>query len=346
MPELRAGLVGYGQMGRHHARVLSSLDGVDLVGVADPRPVCDKSGRHLSFVDSVEDLIDRGVDIAVVSVPTTAHESVALTLAAAGVHVLIEKPVAADVATSSRIADAFRAAGLVGCVGHIERYNPALQALRKRLKNGELGEVYQVATRRQGPFPERIADVGVVLDLATHDVDLTAWVTGLDYQSLSARTAHRSGRVHEDLVAAVGTLADGTVVNHLVNWLSPLKERVTVVTGERGTYVADTVAADLTFFANGAAPVSWDTMASFRGVVQGDVVRYAIPKPEPLRLELEAFRDAVLRIGQQRVVTIEDATNTVAVAAAMLEAAESDTAVAPTRGKIGQLDRRALAHQL
>ena len=166
--------------------------------------------------------------------------------------------------------------------------------MRKRLANGELGQLYQISTRRQGPFPARISDVGVVLDLATHDIDLTSWVAKQHYANLSARTAHRSGLEHEDLVAAVGTLTDGTVVNHLVNWLSPLKERVTVVTGERGTLVADTIAADLTFFSNGLAPVSWDALASFRGVVQGDVIRYALAKREPLQVELEAFRDAVL----------------------------------------------------
>jgi predicted dehydrogenase len=270
----------------------------------------------------VEELLASGIEMAVVCVPTTSHEAVAVTLAEAGVHVLIEKPVAPDADAARRITKAFTSRGLVSCVGHIERYNPALQELRKRLANGELGALYQVATRRQGPFPPRIADVGVVLDLATHDVDLTAWVTKRSYATLSARTANRSGLQHEDLVAAVGTLTDGTVVNHLVNWLSPLKERVTVVTGERGTLVADTINADLTFFSNGLAPVSWETMASFRGVVQGDVIRYAIPKREPLVVELEAFRDAVLGL-DRRIVTIEDATHAVEVAEAMLRASET-----------------------
>jgi predicted dehydrogenase len=274
-------------------------------------------------VPTIADLLALGVDLAVVSVPTAAHESVALQLAEAGVHALIEKPVAPDVASARRIAAAFADADLIACVGHIERYNPALQEMRKRLANGELGEIYQIATRRQGPFPARVADVGVVLDLATHDLDLTTWVTQRAYTGLAARTAHRSGRQFEDLVAAVGTLTGGVVVNHLVNWLSPLKERVTVVTGERGTLVADTIAADLTFFSNGLAPVSWDTLASFRGVVQGDVIRYAIPKREPLVVELEAFRDAVLGQGR-RIVTVADAATTVEVAEAMLRAAATD----------------------
>jgi UDP-N-acetylglucosamine 3-dehydrogenase len=325
---LRAGLVGFGQMGRNHARVLQQLPGVELVGVAEPFPP-EKAVLHgLRFFPDVTSLIAAGIDLAVVSVPTVLHEQVALELAAARVHTLVEKPVAADVGTSLRMAAAFEHAGLVGCVGHIERYNPALLELRRRLAGGSLGEVYQVATRRQGPFPERIADVGVVLDLATHDIDLTSWVTQRPYLNLSARTANRSGRAHEDLVAAVGTLADGIVVNHLVNWLSPLKERVTVVTGERGTLVADTISADLTFFANGVEPVHWPTMAAFQGVVQGDVIRFAIPKREPLLVELEAFRDAVL--GEpDRTVSIADAARTVGVAEAMITASATEQTERP-----------------
>jgi UDP-N-acetylglucosamine 3-dehydrogenase len=329
--DLRAGLVGHGQMGRHHARVLRSLPGVKLVGVADPRPPYDV--QDVDLVASVEELLTRRLDLAVVSVPTAIHADVAMTLIGAGVHTLIEKPVAVDATTAISIANAFDEAGLIGCVGHIERYNPALQDLRRRLDHGDIGEIYQVATRRQGPFPERVTDVGVVLDLATHDVDLTSWVTQQPYISVAARTANRSGRQREDLVAAVGTLSDGTVVNHLVNWLSPLKERVTVVTGERGTYVADTLAADLTYYSNGVEPVEWDTLQSFRGVVQGDVIRYAIAKPEPLVLELEAFRDAVLGVSN-RVVTIADAARTVAVAEAMIRSAqtgEGQTPIDPSR---------------
>ncbi|HZC26903.1 MAG TPA: Gfo/Idh/MocA family oxidoreductase [Actinopolymorphaceae bacterium] len=293
MSALRAGLLGLGMMGRHHARVLRSMDEVDLVAVADPSGDPHGVAGGLDVLPDVEKLIAAGIDICVLAAPTAFHEEVGLALAAAGVHTLVEKPLASTAEGAARLAAAFEAAGLVGCVGHIERYNPALQSLRVRLEQGELGEIYQVITRRQGPFPHRVFDVGVVKDLATHDVDSTAWVTQRSYQSVSARTAHKSGRQHEDLVAVVAQLSDGTVVNHLVNWLSPMKERVTVVTGERGAFVADTVSADLTFHANGVQPLEWETMASFRGVTEGDMIRYAIPKPEPLRTELTAFVHAV-----------------------------------------------------
>lgn len=219
---------------------------------------------------------------------------------------MIEKPLAQDTESSQRLVSAFAAAGLVGAVGHIERYNPALQQARSRIEQGDLGEVYQVVTRRQGPFPARIADVGVVKDLGTHDIDLTAWVTQQSFVSVAARTAYRSGREHEDMVAVVGQLSGGTITNHLVNWLSPLKERVTIITGEKGALVADTLTADLTFFANGQVQTTWDDIANFRGVSEGDVVRYAINKPEPLRVEHEQFRDAVLGKDAD-IVTLERA---------------------------------------
>jgi predicted dehydrogenase len=309
-------------MGRHHARVLRGLTGVDLVGVADPAGDRFGVAGDLPVLGSVEELIAVGVDYVTVAVPTTLHESVALALAEAGVHALIEKPLGPDVESAQRIADAFDAAGLIGGVGHIERYNPAVQSLRARLENGDLGEVYQIATRRQGPFPDRIADVGVVKDLAPHDIDLAAWVTQSTYTSVAAQTANRSGRDHEDLVTVTGKFANDTVASHLVNWLSPMKERVTVVTGERGTFVADTLTADLTFYANGTVAMTWDALMGFRGVSEGDVIRYAIQKVEPLRTEHEAFRDALLGTGKN-IVTLRQGLDTVRVVVAVLESAET-----------------------
>ena len=245
------GLVGIGMMGRNHARVLRAIEGVELVAVADPAG--DKHGMAgaATLVENVAALVEADIDAAVVAVPTRYHLEAGLELAAAGIHTLVEKPLAADPAQAARLVEAFESAGLVNAVGHIERCNPALRAMRTRLEQGELGEIYQVATRRTGPFPNRIADVGVIKDLATHDMDLTAWVIQSPYAEVSAQTAHKSGREHEDLVSVTARMQDGTVANHLVNWLSPLKERVTVATGERGAFVADTLLGDLTFHENG-----------------------------------------------------------------------------------------------
>jgi UDP-N-acetylglucosamine 3-dehydrogenase len=256
----------------------------------------------------------------VVAAPTGFHLDAGLELAAAGVATLIEKPLATDTPSAEKLVAAFESAGLVNAVGHIERCNPALRSLRERLTNGDLGDVYQVATRRQGPFPNRIADVGVVKDLATHDIDLTSWVIQSPYAAVSAQTAHKSGREHEDLISVTARMVDDTVVSHLVNWLSPMKERLTVVTGERGAFVADTLHGDLTFHENGEVLTQWEHVQSFRGVSEGNVTRFAIPKPEPLRVQHENFRDAVLGRSND-VITMREGMETVRVAEACLQSA-------------------------
>ena len=320
MSVLRAGLLGVGMMGRHHARVLREIDGIDLVAIADPGGDPHGVAGELDVLPDLDALISAGLDIAVVAVPTRFHEESAVKLAGAGIHTLVEKPIAHSVEAGQRMVTAFEEAGLVGAVGHVERFNPALQQLRRRLEAGDLGNVYQIATRRQGSFPSRIADVGVAKDLASHDIDLTAWVAQSHYVNVFGQTTFKSGREHEDMIALTGRLASGVIVNHLVNWLSPMKERVTVVTGEKGAFVADTATGDLTFFANGTIPLEWESVTAFRGVSEGDVVRYSYPKREPLRVEHEAFRDAVLGLPSD-VVTMEQGLRTLVVVEAALESA-------------------------
>ncbi|MEW6885076.1 Gfo/Idh/MocA family protein [Trueperella pyogenes] len=324
---LRYGLIGLGSMGRHHARNIRALAGAELVAVADPYG--DKFGvaGDLEVLPDVDALIDAGIDAAMVAVPTGQHAEVALKLAAAGVHTMVEKPLASTIEEGKALVAAFEDAGLVGAVGYVERCNPALLEMRRRIAEGQLGKVYQITTRRQSPFPARIADVGVVKDLATHDVDLTAWVAGSQYAVISAQTAHRADREYEDLVTASGKLANGVLVNHLVNWLTPYKERQTVVLGEHGALVADTTMGDLTFYENGSLPLGWDQISAFRGVSEGQVIRYALEKREPLAVEHEHFRDAVLGKACEHV-TMREALTTMEVVQAMLDSAAHDGEVA------------------
>lgn len=317
---LRAGLLGVGMMGRHHARVLREVEGVDLVAIADPGGDPHGVAAGLEILPDVDALIAAGIDTAVVAVPTQFHYEAAMKLAEAGVHTLVEKPIAHTLQAAEEMVAAFESRGLIGAVGHVERFNPALQDLRRRLEAGELGEVYQIATRRQSTFPARIADVGVGKDLASHDVDLTAWVAQSEYALAFAQVATKSGREHEDMIAITGRLTNGIVVNHLVNWLSPMKERITAVTGERGTFVADTATGDLTFYANGTFPLEWDSISTFRGVSEGDITRYSLVKREPLRVEHEAFRDAVLGESTD-VVTMRQGLHTLAVVEGALTSA-------------------------
>jgi UDP-N-acetylglucosamine 3-dehydrogenase len=318
MTNLRVAIIGLGMMGANHARVLSNLEGVELVAVADPQGDAQKVLPQMKVLNSVDEVIKLGIDYCVISAPTAFHEEIALQLIANKIHFLVEKPIADSYASAVKIRDAAKSANVIGAVGHIERFNSALQEARKRVLSGELGTIYQVATRRQGPFPSRISDVGVVKDLATHDIDLTSWITGKKYLQVSANAAFRSGREHEDLISVSGLLEDSIVVSHLVNWLSPLKERKIIITGEKGTFVADTLRADLTFYENGKIEISQSELAHFRGVTQGDVHILAFEKPEPLIVEHQNFRDAVLG-KKSNIITLEEGATTVKIADAIIE---------------------------
>ena len=313
-------------MGRNHARVLPTLEGVRFVAVVDENGDQHGVRGDAALLMSLKELKASDVDLAVVATPTITHESTVLQLLDLGIHVLVEKPVADTADAGRRMAQRAEAQNLVGAVGHIERFNPAIQELKKRLSAGEIGDVYQIATRRQGSFPQRIGDVGVAKDLATHDIDLTAWIADSPYEFVFSQAVHKSGRHHEDMISVTGRLTNGVIVNHLVNWLSPMKERVVIVTGDKGSFVADTLTGDLTLHENGVFAVEWDSFATFRGVTEGNVTRFAYPKKEPLKAELEAFRDAVLGL-DSNFVSFEEGVQVVRVAESVLRSAESNEAV-------------------
>lgn len=326
MAPIRVGVLGIGSMGRHHVRNARSMEGFDLVAVADPSGDRFGVAGDLDVLPDVQALINVGIDAAIVAVPTVFHEEAALALADAGVHTLVEKPLAASVDSGKRIARAFSDAGLVGAVGYVERCNPAILDMRRRVQDGQLGQVYQIVTRRQSPFPARISDVGVVKDLATHDVDLASWVAGSDYEQLFAQTAFRSGREHEDMVSVTGRFRSGVLVNHLVNWLTPFKDRTTIVTGEHGALVADTAMGDLMFYENGDMPVEWEQIAAFRGVSEGTMTRYSLVKREPIAVEQEHFRDAILGVANDHV-TMEEGLKALCVVEAILESASTNEVI-------------------
>ena len=191
---LRGAIVGLGMMGRHHARLLQTMPRIAFAGAVDPGG--DRYGAvrdARSRLRSIHELLEDGQpDFAVVAVPTDEHLPVARTLAAAGVHMLIEKPLAGTVAEAEGGHRA-RASGpaIRAAVGHVERFNPALIELRRRTEDGQVGEVFLIGTERCGPFPDRVRDVGVVKDLATHDLDLVGWLGNSPIDLLAAQTVTR-----------------------------------------------------------------------------------------------------------------------------------------------------------
>jgi UDP-N-acetylglucosamine 3-dehydrogenase len=294
----RVAVIGVGTMGRNHARVYWEMGGVELVGVADvnaelAEAVARRYGTR-AYSDYRRLLDEQKPDALTVAVPTQDHLGVALEALQRGIHLLIEKPIAFTVDEGQRIVAAAAATGAQLMVGHIERFNPAVVALKAHLAQGELGRVFQIDARRQGPFPARVKDVGVVIDLAVHDLDVMRFVSGSEIVRVYAETERRIHSTREDLVVGLVRLEDGAIGSLAVNWLTPTKIRELCVTGERGMFRVDYITQDLSFFENASADDDgWEALHMLRGVSEGRMIRYVVAKQEPLRAEQEAFLAAV-----------------------------------------------------
>jgi predicted dehydrogenase len=320
---LRAALIGAGSMGRNHARVYAEMDDAELVAVADPdqESLNKIAQRHrVRTYTDYHTMIDREqIDLISVVVPTEHHYAVARDTLGAGIPTLIEKPIAASVEEGTELIALSQARGVLLSVGHIERFNPAIIALKGQIELGALGKVYQIHVRRIGPFPARIRDVGVVIDLATHDLDIMHYLTESNVVRLHAEVGRRLHTAHEDLLSAVLRYENDIIGVLDINWLAPTKVRELSVIGERGMFVANYLTQDLVLYENDSAPQggNWHELAVM-GVSEGRMIRFKVNKKEPLRQELDAFVAAV-RAGGTAPVRGEDALLALAVAQKLVE---------------------------
>ena len=335
--QLRAAVVGLGMMGRNHVRVYDEvLTDVDLVAVADPdrdalrRATTGRAAQGYADVDEM--LSAEHLDLVSIASPTSLHLGGTLAALEAGANVLVEKPIAADREGAEHMIEAAALAGRMLTVGHIERFNPAIRELRARLAAGELGRIFQVKATRLGPFPERIRDVGVVVDLAPHDLDVIRFLLGADPIRIAAETEQRIHTDHEDLFCGLMKFANGVVATLDINWLTPSKRRTLTVTGERGMYVADYLSQDLSFYANSDAAHTWEDRGEdevgppITSIAEGEMTRRFVRKQEPLAVELAEFARAV-REGGPPPVDPRDGMIALLLARLMVAAAQSGRVV-------------------
>ncbi len=320
--ELRVGLAGLGSMGRNHLRVIGTRPNVRLVAIADPvedvlAAACESSGAQ-GFADALAMIRDVELDAIVIAAPTMAHVDLAHAAIDAGLAVLVEKPLAATVEEASAIVEAGRAAGTPIQVGHVERFNPAVLELGRLLGEGWLSTVYAITSRRAGPFPARIRDVGVTVDLATHDVDILSWIARERPLRVYAEIAQRLHATHEDLLFGLLHFPSGATGMLDVNWLTPAKRRSLSVVGEEGMFELDYLTQRLTFTRSNM--LNPDVIGGFATTFTGDVAELPVSNAEPLAAELDAFFD-VVRNGGRPAVDGEDGLWAVTIAQALLRAA-------------------------
>lgn len=322
---VRAAVVGVGSMGRNHARVYDETPNATLVAVVDPNPdMAQQVGQQRNvtgYTDLVKMLDEAKPEVVTVAVPTEAHLSVVKTLVERGIHVLVEKPIASSVAEARQMIALAQAANVVLAVGHIERHNPAISLLVEHIQAGRLGKIFQLHARRIGPFPARIRDVGVLLDLATHDLDVMCAIVREPALRVMAETVSGINTDREDMVNGLVRYAGGALGVIDINWMTPTKVREMTVIGAKGMYRVNYLSQELYFYENDAAPSSWDSLSVLRGVGEGNFTGFKVNRVEPLRAEVEDFIKAV-KTGSDPKVTGEDAMQALRLAEAMVRSGQ------------------------
>jgi UDP-N-acetylglucosamine 3-dehydrogenase len=327
---LRAAVVGVGSIGRHHARVYNQLDTVELVAVADLDESRRATAAHrykIRTYANYDEMFHRErPELVSIAVPTERHREVALAAIARGIHVLVEKPLCPSVEDAREVIAAASSAGVALATGHIERFNGAVAELRPRLLQGEIGRLFQLHGRRLSPFPSYIRDVGVVMDLATHELDMMQYLVGSPVERIYAEVERNVHEQHEDMLTGILKFRNGVVGVLDINWLTPTKMRELRVTGERGMFLVDYISQDLLFYENRIAPSQWDAMALFRGVEEGNMLKIRVSKVEPLEAELRSFVEAVSQ-DTPPLVTGTDGLRAVALARLLLLSAQEKRVV-------------------
>jgi UDP-N-acetylglucosamine 3-dehydrogenase len=322
---LKAAVVGLGSMGRNHARVYRELDGVELACVVDSDArAAAQVGRingapHYTSIE--EAFAQAKPDLVSLAVPTVHHHAMARQILEAGVHTLVEKPITTSIEQAEELVDLAQAKGLVLSVGHIERFNPVVGELRRRLREGMLGRLYQIHAQRLSPYPSRIRDAGVVMDLASHDIDLMLFLTGEVPERLVGETLSSINSDREDLFNGMMRFKSGCLGVLNVNWMTPRKVRQLTLTGARGMFHCDLLSQELFFYENESGPSQWDQLSILHGVSEGNVLGIRINRYEPLRAELEDFVAAV-RDRRTPTVTGRSGTDTLRVALDFVRSAQ------------------------
>ncbi|GLX09011.1 Gfo/Idh/MocA family oxidoreductase [Microbispora sp. NBRC 16548] len=304
---LRAAVIGLGSAGSAHARILRSLEHVTLVAVADTEPTRLGEFDGVHSVRNIDELLHLELDYCVVATPTADHERIGLALATAGIHALIERPLAPSAPAAIRLARAFEGAGLVGAVVHIERYDTTVKELGLRLRRGDFGAVYQVAVRRHEGCAER-ADV--VTSMGADIIDLAMWLIGRHVTSVAANASRDGAPRYEDHAVILLRLSGGEIANIEISRSSPHREWVVVVRTASGCVEADALTRTLTYYA------------------EDKTISYEVPISEPLRSQHEAFRDALLGLPSD-IAMLREGAAVVAATEAVLTSARMGACVTP-----------------
>jgi UDP-N-acetylglucosamine 3-dehydrogenase len=322
---LKVAVIGAGNMGRNHIRTYSKMSDVQLVAIVDvdPKSVELAEEYGVPFLSDYTKLFEKGVvDAVSVVVPTHLHHRISSEFMARGIHCLVEKPIASKVEEAEDLIAIAEQHGVVFTVGHIERFNPMIQKLKKLVAEKEIGEITSIITRRVGGFPSVEPKSDVIVDLAVHDIDIISYLLG---RQPKKTYSHGSKTLHSHKIDSAELLLDYGSASGFVqaNWTTPVKIRTIAVTGTTGYVEGNYITQELVYYKHNMRRHS-DGFKSFVSSF-GEPEKYHISEDiqEPLLLELRAFLDKI-NGGAANLIEPRDARDALAIVLEAIESMNSD----------------------
>lgn len=316
--DLKTGVIGVGSMGRNHARVYSEMGVLGAIAdseIAVAKPLAEKFG--VEFFPDYGEMLKSDIDAVTVATPTSTHFKIAMDAVNAGKHVLVEKPICFNIQEAEKLVRAAEKEGLVLAVGQIERHNPVVKFARDSLAEGKFGEVVSIAARRVSTMPGRIRDVGVLLDLGIHDVDVIRYLAQSPVRSVYALGGKRQNDVFEDHANILLDFENDILGFVEVNWLTPMKVRRLSITCLKNYVELDYMkqSADIS---SSQVSGKLDSEDLYRLPIEFDIRHVSLKKQEPLRNEQEDFLESI-KGKRQPLINGRDGTETLRVCQAALK---------------------------
>jgi UDP-N-acetylglucosamine 3-dehydrogenase len=322
---MKVGVIGTGSMGQNHVRVLSEIS--DLVGVCDSNPEAGEkiaSKFKTKYFRNVKDLLAAGVEAVSVVTPTMAHYDIAKTVIESGVNLLLEKPATGASDKLHELSKLAEKKGVTLAVGFIERHNPVVSFAMKNLSSGTFGSLISAHSRRVSSFPSRIKDVGVIMDLGVHDIDILKYISGAPAKSVYATAGKFKNKDFEDHANIIIEFDNGVTGVVEVNWLTPTKVRTLSMTCSSQFVEFDYTSQSIAICS--ATLREYDPANLYDLGLEFQARSINLKKEEPLRRELSDFLKAAER-GSAPLVTGFDAAETIKIAEAAIESAKSHSAI-------------------
>ncbi len=314
---MKIGVIGVGSMGQNHARVLSDLDHLSAVMDSDEELVKSIGKKYdVPYFSDVDELLKSGLDAVTIATPANTHYDIADKVMEKGLDLLVEKPLALNSSNANKIVQKALKEDILLAVGMIERHNPVITTAKTLLDEGDVGEVITLSSKRVSSFPSRVSDMGVIMDLAIHDLDVMRYLSESEIASVyTSGGPSNEGTGYEDHSNILIQFENGVDGLLEVNWLTPHKVRNLWITCSKEYIEIDYI--NQTMVMSSSQLLEYDVSNLFDIPLEHNIRKYSVKRQEPLRREMRDFIESIKK-GRDPLVDGEDGLKSLEVAEAAL----------------------------